>query len=99
MALPVPSATRTSICLPSTSFTNLCLDHFQFSGQYGLGEGLGTHVNNKVLNIRLVSYHVSPQNVCFTLYAEDSLKQGQAWNSINCESTFLKIIRGLHLSS
>lgn len=72
---------------------------FKFSGQHGLGGGPGTHINDKVLNIDLTSYCVSPLHIQFTLNVGHSSKWEQAWNSIKHGIALLQIIRGLHLSS
>lgn len=81
-------ATTTSCCLSSNSFSNLCLDCFQFSGQHGLGGKSGVCTNDKVLNIKLVSYLTSALhewlalNLVYSWSQEAGMGSYKTWNCI-----------------
>lgn len=81
-------ATTTSCCLSSNSFSNLCLDCFQFSGQHGLGGKSGVCTNDKVLNIKLVSYLTSALhewlalNLVYSWSQEAGMGSYKIWNCI-----------------
>lgn len=81
-------ATTTSCCLSSNSFSNLCLDCFQFSGQHGLGGKSGVCTNDKVLNIKLVSYLTSALhewlalNLVYSWSQEADIGSYKTWNHI-----------------
>ena len=81
-------ATTTSCCLSSNSYSNLCLDCFQFSGQHGLGGKSGVCTNDKVLNIKLVSYLTSALhewlalNLVYSWSQEAGIGSYKTWNRI-----------------